>query len=196
MSQQSEVRRCDKHLCARVSWWRLSLRSQVWLSGRGRCQPASTPAVSDGPARVSLFLDRAKIDPVSQNTHRHWWAALYIKLLQAVILTNSLSPEGGVDADVVRLWEGRCSPPAAGGRRREILLILRLHPCCILFIFHCSRSRLTTDSSLFVLPWSPVPAAVSSSCLSRGRGRRTMGLLLCVLGDTVSWEVIITFGWV
>lgn len=46
-----------------------------------------------------------------------------------------------VDADVVWLWEGRCSPPAAGGWRREILLILRLHLCLIL-IFRCGRALL------------------------------------------------------
>lgn len=108
-------------------------------------------------------------------------------------LTNSLSPEGRVDANVVWLWEGRCSPPAAGGGRREILLILRLHISCISSVFHCRRPHLIMVFLLHVFPSVSLPAAVSNSCLSQGCGMRPVGLLLWVLGNMASWRVIITF---
>lgn len=44
-----------------------------------------------------------------------------------VIKNSLLAPESRVDADVVGLWKHRCAPPVAQGRRREVLLILRLH---------------------------------------------------------------------
>lgn len=91
-------------------------------------------------------------------------------IIHCVILTNQLSPEGRVDADVIRLWEGRSLPPATGGRWREILLILRLHLCCVLYLIKVTF--------LLVLPWFPVLAAVSPSCLSQGCGLRTTELLL------------------
>lgn len=79
-------------------------------------------------------------------------------LWDAVTLTNVLSPKGRIDADVVRLWESRCSPPAAGGWRRKILLILRLQLCCVFFMLLC-HFRL-------ILPRVLVPAAVPSCCFS------------------------------
>lgn len=147
-----------KYTCKLVSYvhhslCKLSLRSRVWFSRQGRSQPSSTPTIQDGPTGVSLSLDCPELDP-----------------------------EGRVDTDVVWLWEGRCSPPAAGWRWREILLILRLHLCCILCLITVAFSH--------VLPWFPVPAAVSSSCLSRGCGMRTAGLLLWVQGDMFSFASV------
>lgn len=107
---------------------------------------------------------------------------------------NSLSPEGRVDADVVGLREGRCSPPAGGGRRREILLILGLHLCCNLSISYCCWPYLIIVALVLVLPRFPAAAAaVSSSCFSRGCWMRTLRLLLCAVSEMVSWKVIINF---
>lgn len=58
-----------------------SLRRHVWLSGRGRSQPAGIPGIHDGPSRVSLSLDCAELEPVNQKD-RDTGELLYVDLQQ------------------------------------------------------------------------------------------------------------------
>lgn len=93
--------------------------------------------------------------------------------------TEPVSPEGRVNADVVRTWQGRRAPSGAEWRR-EIFLILRKHgwSCCWAWLIRA------VSSLLFLR--LPVHTAGALLFSSRGHG---LGPLLVVPAST-SWGFI------
>lgn len=104
-------------------------------------QPGCTGRIQTGPTGEILLVDCSELQP--GNTNKQTVTSSDRTFPHAVVGTRP-SPESRVDADVVRLREGRCAPPVAGGRREEVLLILRLHLQRLsvrLFTFAVSRFK-------------------------------------------------------
>lgn len=94
--------------------------------------------------------------------------------------TNPLSPEGGVNANIVRIWQGRGAPPGTGWRR-EIFLILGKHQ------WSCFWTWLIRGFSLLVSPCFFVFTAGLSSSWGH-----SIGPLLVVMHST-TWGFITNF---
>lgn len=95
---------------------------------------------------------------------------------------NLLSPESRVNANIVRIWQGRRAPPGTRWRR-EVFLILRKHQ------WSCCWAWLIRLFSLLVFPCLSVFTAGALLYSSQGHG---MGPLLVVMGST-SWGFITNF---
>lgn len=96
-------------------------------------------------------------------------------LYRKMAASNPRSPEGRVNANIVRMWQGRRAPPGTG-RRREILLILRKH----------QRSSLLNCCLAWLLRVVSLLASTFCSVSAAGHGVTPVGPLLAVM-CSASW---------